>query len=143
MRAERKTLEVNHRLERCFLIFRNSLQPFKLFHTIISIDYYITRISHTNKQFSVPKFIETKYEKLNKDYSEFLGEKKKFIKPYDECTKFVDSLNKNKALLRRGQFDLPVAHEATISSTDNSKINTLRTQKTEFILSKPSQYRKS
>jgi hypothetical protein len=30
------------------------------------------------------------------------------VKPYNECTKYSDTLVRNKQLLRRGQFDLPV-----------------------------------
>jgi len=31
----------------------------------------------------------------------------KFIKPYGENTKYIDLINKNQALLRRAQFDMP------------------------------------
>lgn len=77
-----------------------------------------------------------------------INRKSKFTKPYSECTKFVDNLMKNKELLRRGQFDLPVENEAVskylskcsaanrTKYTQNSIKHHTKTQKTEFIRSR-------
>lgn len=60
----------------------------------------------------------------------------KFAKPYDDCTKYVDSLMQNKQLLRRGQFDLPVSNLPAKSRTKTTPSHIYaRTQNTEQIRS--------
>lgn len=64
--------------------------------------------NHSDKTYKVPDSNDPMYERSNKNFTDFLNKKNKFVKPYSDCTKYVDSLMQNKQLLRRGQFDLPI-----------------------------------
>lgn len=55
----------------------------------------------------------------NGPYQEFYRTHRKFVKPYGEHTKYVDSLNKNKQLLRRCNFDIPVTLEVQTAVRSN------------------------
>jgi hypothetical protein len=57
-----------------------------------------------DREVSVPQFERSKFVEGSKEYNEFFSKNRKFAKPYSELTKYVDSLQKNHALLRRGAF---------------------------------------
>jgi hypothetical protein len=61
-------------------------------------------------------------------FQDFYFSRKKFVKPYAECTRYTDSLNKNKELLRRGQFDMPLKD----SSLCNVKKTNLTNRNTNY-----------
>ena len=39
---------------------------------------------------------------------------KKFMKPYSDCTKYIDNLSQHRALIRRGPFDLPLSKDGLV-----------------------------
>ena len=80
------------------------------------------------------------FEKNNEEFSKhFIRQRNKFVKPYADCTKYVDSLMQNRQLLRRGQFDLPTQNIDLSTKTrtkTNPTVQTItKTQNTEFIRS--------
>ena len=84
----------------------------------------------------MPLRMDPCFEKNNEEFTkQFTLQRNKFVKPYAECTKYVDNLMQNRELLRRGQFDLPTHNlEHTLKSRTRTNPN-IKTQNTEFIRS--------
>lgn len=80
-------------------------------------------IFHSSHKYKVPVYDYDKPSRNgNEAYRDFYRTYRKFTKPYAELTKYADNLTKNKTLLRRKQFDLPVASDLPQKTATHSKI---------------------